>query len=88
MINCHEGSVKRILAEAYEKLNFKEDHGIKDWKIEEQSQMLEMADIIFSHSPCVTQSLLESGVSAAKILQTSYGIKSEYRLDHYQKPKK
>lgn len=71
--NCHTGTARRILNLAYERLCVKPQHGITDEKIEREIQISESVDHIFCPSPLVEASLLENGVPAQKILETTYG---------------
>jgi len=72
-INCHNRSARQILERAYDDLKLPPAHGITDQKIAEEDEQLALADYIFSPSPLVQKSLLESGVAAAKIISTSFG---------------
>jgi glycosyltransferase involved in cell wall biosynthesis len=72
-INCHRGTSKRILDDAYARLGWKPDHGVKDEDVEGEKRKLELADYVFSPSPRVDESLIENGVPARKVLSTSFG---------------
>ena len=60
-INCHRGTSKRILDDAYARLGWKPNHGVKEEDVEGEKRKLEMADYVFSPSPRVDESLLENG---------------------------
>jgi glycosyltransferase involved in cell wall biosynthesis len=72
-INCHRGTAKRILDDAYARLGWKPNHGVKDEDVEGEKRKLEMADYVFSPSPRVDESLVENGVPRQKIFSTSFG---------------
>lgn len=73
MINCHRGTAKRILDDAYGHLGIAPRHGITDASVIEEQLVLEEVDYIFCASPMVEASLLEQGLSSSKLLQASYG---------------
>jgi glycosyltransferase involved in cell wall biosynthesis len=72
-INCHTGTAKRILDDAYGRLGQPPKHGVNETMVRQEREELELADFVFSPSPMVAQSLEENGVPAAKVLPTSYG---------------
>ncbi len=72
-INCHTGTAKRILDDAYARLGLPPRHGVTEAMVQQERAELELADFVFSPSPRVAQSLEENGVPTAKILPTSYG---------------
>jgi glycosyltransferase involved in cell wall biosynthesis len=72
-INCHTAVAKQILDDAYARLGRPPAHGITDAMIATEREELALADHVFSPSPQVTRSLLEQGVDAHKVLETSYG---------------
>lgn len=71
--NCHTGTAKRILDQAYERLGVEPAHGITDEKIERETQILDAVDYVFCPSPLVEVSLLENGVPRSKLLAATYG---------------
>ncbi len=71
--NCHTGTAKRILDEAYEHLGVKPAHGITAETIENENRILESVDYVFCPSPMVKSSLLENGVDPEKLLKSTYG---------------
>jgi glycosyltransferase involved in cell wall biosynthesis len=72
-INCHRATARRILDDAYQRLGLEPAHGLTDAGTAEESAKLAMADWVFSPSPNVTQSLLQNGVEARRVLASSYG---------------
>lgn len=72
-INCHRGTAKPILDDAYARLGWPVAHTITEADIAGESAKLEMADFIFSPSPNVERSLLKNGVPEGKVLSSSYG---------------
>ncbi len=73
-INTHQATSKRILDAEYRRLGMVPSHGITDEDGEMESAKLEYVDYVFSPSPCVTASLLESGISQERIISSSYGL--------------
>lgn len=71
--NCHTGTAKRILDHAYKRLGMAPAHGITDETVDRETQISEAVDHIFCPSPLVEASLLENGVPAHKMLETTYG---------------
>ncbi|MDE5452808.1 glycosyltransferase [Bradyrhizobium sp. CSA112] len=71
--NCHTGTAKRILDQAYERLGVEPAHGITDEKIEREREILDAVDHVFCPSPMVEASLLENGVPTSKLLAATYG---------------
>jgi glycosyltransferase involved in cell wall biosynthesis len=72
-INCHTGTARRILDDAYARLGLPPNHGVTEAMVQQEREELELADFVFSPSPLVARSLEENGVPAAKVLPTSYG---------------
>ena len=75
--NCSKEVSRRILAEAYQKLDAQSDFPSSyytDDVIEAENKILSGANAIYSPSPMVRASLEEVGVSSDKILDTSYGF--------------
>ncbi|MFO0829785.1 MAG: glycosyltransferase family 4 protein [Phycisphaerales bacterium] len=71
--NCHKAYARAILDRVYSKLGVPAPHGITDERIAKEREELQLADFVFSPSPCVRASLIAEGVSPAKILDSSYG---------------
>lgn len=71
--NCHTGTAKRILDQAYERLGVGAAHGITSEKVDREAQVLAAVDHVFCPSPLVEASLLENGVPRSKFLNASYG---------------
>lgn len=71
--NCHTGTAKRILDHAYKRLGMAPAHGITDETVDRETQISEAVDHIFCPSPLVEASLVENGVPAHKMLETTYG---------------
>lgn len=72
-INCHRGTSKRLLDEAYARLGWQANHRLRDEDIRGESNKLAIADYVFSPSPMVDLSLKENGVPESKIISTSFG---------------
>lgn len=73
-INCHQKISKEILDDESERLGLQHTHLITQSSIDVESETLKYCNFVFSPSPTVTQSLLDTGVPSGKILQTSYGL--------------
>jgi glycosyltransferase involved in cell wall biosynthesis len=73
MINCHRGTAKTILDDAYRRIGVVPRHGISGASVVEEQQALEEVDCIICPSPMVEASLLENGIPARKLLRASYG---------------
>jgi glycosyltransferase involved in cell wall biosynthesis len=78
-INSHQRVAKRILDEEYEKLGIAADEKITDEAVDRETKTLAMADAVFSPSPFVTQSLIDSGVDRSRIMESSYGLRDGER---------
>ena len=72
-VNCHRGTSKRILDEAYRRLGVPPAHGITEESLLDETEKLRLCKFIFSPSPLVTQSLLDAGLARESVLQASYG---------------
>jgi len=72
-INCHRHTSKRLLDAEYARLGLRQVGGITDAEVADEREKLALADFVFSCSPPVTQSLLDAGLPAGRILRTSYG---------------
>ena len=73
MINCHTGTAKVILDQAYERFGVAPRHGITTESVQAERAALKAADYIFGPNALVEASLLENDVPSSKILQASYG---------------
>jgi glycosyltransferase involved in cell wall biosynthesis len=71
--NCHTGTAKRILDDAYERLGVAPAHGITDRMVEREKRILESIDYLFCPNPLVESSMKDNGVPPRKLLQASYG---------------
>jgi glycosyltransferase involved in cell wall biosynthesis len=72
-INCHRQTSRRILDAEYARLGLPPTHGITEAAVREEREKLALADHVFSPGAPVTESLLDAGVPAARILRSSYG---------------
>jgi glycosyltransferase involved in cell wall biosynthesis len=73
MINCHRGTAKKILDEAYAHLGVAPHHTITEASAIAEQEALEAVDYVFCPNLMVETSLLENGLSASKIVPASYG---------------
>jgi glycosyltransferase involved in cell wall biosynthesis len=73
MINCHRGTAKRILDDAYARVGIEPRHTITEVSVREEQEALEAVDYIFCPNEMVERSLLEHGLPSAKLLPASYG---------------
>jgi glycosyltransferase involved in cell wall biosynthesis len=73
MINCHRGSAKIILDDAYVRLGAKPQHTITDASALAEQEILETVDYIFCPNRMVEDSLSAHGLPASKMISTSYG---------------
>lgn len=73
VINTHQAYARRVLDEAYARAGLPATHGLTDSRIADENEFYRLSDRVFSPSPIVTASLLESGLEASKIIETSYG---------------
>jgi glycosyltransferase involved in cell wall biosynthesis len=73
MVNCHRGTAKLILDDAYGRLGLAPSHGIDDESIDAEQRVLEIVDSVFCPNSCVEASLLQNGLDDQKILPASYG---------------
>jgi glycosyltransferase involved in cell wall biosynthesis len=71
--NCHRGTAKVILDEAYKRLGVAPLHTISDMSISVERQLLDAVDFVFCPSPMVEASLIENGVHASKLIAANYG---------------
>ena len=81
MINCYQGTAKRILDQHQKRLSLAPLNNITDASIARERIELKSYDYIFASNDCVEQSLSEAGVAAQKILRTSFGwVPAKYRF--------
>jgi glycosyltransferase involved in cell wall biosynthesis len=73
MINCHRGTAKKILDDAYERVGVAPNHTITAASVIAEQEALEAVDFVFCPNSMVESSVLENGVPASKILRASYG---------------
>ena len=73
MINCHRGTAKVILDDAYKRLGLTPQHGITEESVILEQKALEAVDYIFCPSPMIEASLLENHVRSEKLLKASFG---------------
>ena len=71
--NCHTATAKRILDQAYGRLGVEPTHTITAETVEAERRVLDAVDYVFCPSPLVRSSLLENGIPARKLLDTTYG---------------
>ncbi|MBW7961850.1 glycosyltransferase family 4 protein [Bradyrhizobium sp. BR 10261] len=71
--NCHTATAKRILDQAYGRLGVEPAHKITAETVEGERRVLDAVDYVFCPSPLVRSSLLENGIPARKLLDTTYG---------------
>ena len=76
-INTMMTTSRRILSEEYARLGLESDHGIDERRIADERKSMRQAHFIFSPSPSVTQSIIDAGISADKVIETSYGLRRE-----------
>jgi glycosyltransferase involved in cell wall biosynthesis len=73
MTNCYRGTAKRILDDHFRRLKIAPTKSISSESVENERQELSLYDYVFASNDCVEGSLNEAGVSAEKILKTSFG---------------
>lgn len=73
MINCHRGTAKGILDEAYKRMGLSPRHTISGESADAEQAALEAVDFIFCPNAMVEASLLSHGLPASKLVNTSYG---------------
>ncbi|MBL8764881.1 MAG: glycosyltransferase family 4 protein [Phycisphaerae bacterium] len=72
-INTHQATAKRILDAEFRRLGMPSTHGITDEAVELERRALALADLVFSPSPLVEESLVEHGVARDRVIASSYG---------------
>jgi len=88
-LNCHAATLKRILDDAYKRLNWpmpNDMYSITEEIVQREKRDLSLCDYIFAPNPMVKKSLLENGVQNDKILLTSYGWSPERLGINKEKP--
>jgi glycosyltransferase involved in cell wall biosynthesis len=71
--NCHRGTAKMILDDAYTRVGLAPAHGISEESIVHENEFLAELDYIFCPSTLVADSLHEHNVPEEKLLLASYG---------------
>ncbi|MBE7184181.1 MAG: glycosyltransferase family 4 protein [Methylobacterium mesophilicum] len=77
MINTYQGTAKRLLDEAYGKLDLPAGHPITEQAVRDEKEELRLYDRVFAPSPLVKASLIEAGIPESRILLSSYGWSPE-----------
>ena len=72
-INTCLKTAKVILEDAYDRLSLQLAHPITDDMVRKERDELELYDYVFSPSPRVTKSLIETGIDSNRILPSTYG---------------
>lgn len=73
MINCHRGTAKRVLDDAYARAGALPNHGISEASVIAEQEALDAVDYVFCPNLMVEASLLENAVPVSKIIPASYG---------------
>jgi glycosyltransferase involved in cell wall biosynthesis len=73
MINCHRGTAKTILDDAYARIGVEPQHTITEASASGEQELLDAVDYIFCPNEMVEKSLIQHGLSRAKLLPASYG---------------
>ncbi len=71
--NCHRGTAKRILDDAYTRVGLAPAHGISDESVRHEDEFLAELDYVFCPNTLVSDSLREHDVPEGKLLPASYG---------------
>lgn len=88
-INCHQSIARNILDVEAQTLGVSTIHKITNTSIQDENEKIALSDFIFSPSPNVTQSFLDMGVNASKIIQSSYGLDlSDITIENYRLQRK
>ena len=87
--NCHRGTVKKILDDAYQKAGLEPTHGVSARSVEQEQIFLAEIDHVFCPSLLVRNSLIEHGVPEEKLWLTNYGWSSARfeRRSRYVRPR-
>ena len=87
-INCHQTTARRIVLEAGERYGLDPGTVYTPESLEEERQKLAVCEAIFCPSPMVRASMIENGVPAEKLLDTSYGWEpTRFPMHGAEKPK-
>ncbi|MFQ3596565.1 MAG: glycosyltransferase [Sphingomonadaceae bacterium] len=76
-INCAKATGRRLIGAEHAKYGFPPFTEISERACAQEAEELRLADAVFCPSPMVTQSLLELGIPAERLLATSYGWEPE-----------
>ena len=76
-INCHTGTGKMILDEAYSRLGLAPSHGITSDAPARETEDISLADYVFCPSPEVMKSYQDVGIPVQKLIPSSYGWSPE-----------
>jgi glycosyltransferase involved in cell wall biosynthesis len=71
--NCHRGTVKRILDDAYARAGLAPAHGVSAESVVHEHELLAEIDYVFCPNRLVWESLREHDVPEEKLLPASYG---------------
>jgi glycosyltransferase involved in cell wall biosynthesis len=86
-INCHTGTAKTILDDAYTRIGLRPAHRITSAAVERETEDMKIADYIFCPSPEVRRSYEKVGITPGKLIETSYGWDpSRFPHRHIRKP--
>lgn len=72
-INCHTGTAKVILDEAYSRLGLDPQHAITSATAARETEEISFVDYVFCPSPEVMKSYESVGTPTQKLIQSSYG---------------
>jgi glycosyltransferase involved in cell wall biosynthesis len=72
-VNCARPMAKRVLDDAYRRLDQTAAHGITPQRIAEELEEVKQADYIVCANPRAKASFLEIGVPEEKVIESSYG---------------
>jgi glycosyltransferase involved in cell wall biosynthesis len=73
MINCHRGTAKEILDDAYARIGIEPRHTITEASARREQELLQAVDYIFCPNEMVEKSLIQHGLPSTKLLPASYG---------------
>jgi len=82
-INCHQNISKKILEDEYDRIGVPRAIDISSSSVERENLKHSLTSFIFSPSPMVSKSLIDSGIPKRKIIDSSYGLTSEERFPAY-----
>lgn len=72
-INCHTGTAKAILDDAYDRLGLEPRHGITEDAAARETEDIGFVDYVFCPSSEVLKSYAAAGISTEKLIQSTYG---------------